>query len=78
MSTNETTGRLEGPCLGSVWITCNQSGKAACPHCEKLSWVTPSQVAPQAVGSWGGACSHVVGPGLDEYKKVAVIFKGTA
>lgn len=54
--------------IGSIWITCNQGGYAACPHCEALSWHSGTQ--------WRGSCKHVVGPGTDEKHKPAMIFTG--
>lgn len=53
--------------IGSIWIKVSASGKAACPHCEKLSWNSGKQ--------WGGGCQHVVGPGTDDGQP-AIIFKG--
>lgn len=52
---------------GSIWIKVDVTGKAACPHCEKLSWISGEK--------WGGGCAHVVGPGKDN-DKPAIIFKG--
>lgn len=53
---------------GSIWITVNASGKAACPHCQKLAWVSGNQ--------WNG-CKHAIGPG-SEKGTPAIIFKGEA
>lgn len=65
--------------IGSIWIECNQSGKAACPHCEAISWNSGTNQ------NWGGGCVHVVGPGTVEKRDTptgpktvhaAIIFKG--
>ncbi len=67
MSSEEN--KLTGPYIGSHWIVVNAAGKAACPHCEKLSWNSGKQ--------WGGGCKHVIGPGSVKDQN-AMIFRGTA
>lgn len=63
------TDKLKGPYVGSHWIAVNASGKAACPHCDKLSWTNGKQ--------WGGGCKHVIGPGSIKDDE-AIIFRGEA